>query len=362
MTILEVLPNLRAGGAENFVVNLANSFSRENKDISVSLLTLYPSSKDEFLRNKIDVNIKQLTLNKKKGLDLKLFFTLYKLIKSKKFDIVHFHVQSITYALLVAVFYRKARYYATIHSDAYKEASGIHRLVRKFMFLNKFMYPITISKVSQESFLKLYGVESSLIYNGVSINNKINKIDFSTYKKTNNTKIIINVASIIPLKNQIAFAKAINRLAKEGEDVVGLILGKKSQMQLDYYSTLKKEESSSFKILGEVDNPLDFMASGDFFALVSHYEGMPISLLEALSVDCVPIVTPVGGIVDIIKDGKNGIIAKDSTELEVYRALKSAILLDTETIEQMKENIRNTIKNYSISRCADLHLNLFKSK
>lgn len=223
------------------------------------------------------------------------------------------------------------------------------------------MHAITISKVSQESFEKLYNVDSTLIYNGVKSYKETFHVDLSKYKKDSKTIIIINVGSLIPLKNQIAFAKAINHLVIDGENVVGLVLGKKSRNNEDYYIELSNYQNENFKILGEVENPVDYLVSSDFFTLVSLYEGMPISLLEAISVGCVPIVTPVGGIVDVISDGINGIVAKGTSEQDIYEAMKRALSLEKKTIDELRNHLVREFNNYTINRCADLYLNLFKS-
>lgn len=360
MKILEVIPNLSSGGAENFVVSLSNQFV-ENPDCKVTLLTLYKPQSEEFLRNRLHPQIKLITLQKKDGFDFLLAYKIYKLIKSERFDIVHFHVQAIIYAIYSVLFYRKCKYFATIHSDAYKEAVGLHRFIRYFMFKCYLMHAITISKVSQESFEKLYNVDSTLIYNGVKSYKETFHVDLSKYKKDSKTIIIINVGSLIPLKNQIAFAKAINHLVIDGENVVGLVLGKKSRNNEDYYIELSNYQNENFKILGEVENPVDYLVSSDFFTLVSLYEGMPISLLEAISVGCVPIVTPVGGIVDVISDGINGIVAKGTSEQDIYEAMKRALSLEKKTIDELRNHLVREFNNYTINRCADLYLNLFKS-
>ena len=48
----------------------------------------------------------------------------------------------------------------------------------------------------------------------------------------------------------------------------------------------------------------------DLFALMSDYEGLPLSLLEAMAVECVPIVTAVeSGITEILTDSHNAMIS-----------------------------------------------------
>lgn len=48
------------------------------------------------------------------------------------------------------------------------------------------------------------------------------------------------------------------------------------------------------------------MAHCDAMCLPSIWEGLPVTLLEALSVGCIPICSNVGGIPDVIESGMNG--------------------------------------------------------
>lgn len=55
----------------------------------------------------------------------------------------------------------------------------------------------------------------------------------------------------------------------------------------------------------------------DIFVLPSHFEGLPMSLLECMSFGVVPMVTPVGSIPEVVTDGINGrfIQIKDVTSI-----------------------------------------------
>lgn len=359
MKILEVIPSLYSGGAENFLVNLSNEIAKL-QDCEVTILTLYPPKENEFLWHKINPKVKTIYLNKKRGIDIKMLFHILKIIRKGKFDIAHFHVQAIIYSLLSTIFYRKCKYFATIHNDAYKEAQGIHRWVRKILFNFKLCNAITISLDSQRSYKELYKQDSTLIYNGVPKYHKNKDIDINQYKLTNNTIIFVYVASIMKKKNQVVFAKCINRLAHEGFDISTIILGKKAVNYEEYYTQLKNEVSKNVHLIGEVDNPTDYMAKSDFFVLVSEYEGMPISLLEAFSTNCIPIVTPVGGCKNVVQDNINGFIAESPNEEDVYTALKRALEMKETDKKKMLAHIAKDATYFTIEYCAQLHVELFK--
>ena len=52
------------------------------------------------------------------------------------------------------------------------------------------------------------------------------------------------------------------------------------------------------------------LAESDVFVLPSYFEGMPMSLLEAMSWSMPVITTPVGGIPDFVVEGENGLLVQ----------------------------------------------------
>jgi len=56
-------------------------------------------------------------------------------------------------------------------------------------------------------------------------------------------------------------------------------------------------------------NPLEVLAAADVFLLTSDYEGMPMTLLEAMACGVPPVVSAVDGCRDILGDGTGGLLA-----------------------------------------------------
>ena len=99
----------------------------------------------------------------------------------------------------------------------------------------------------------------------------------------------------MPVKNQKVLIKAFNRLSVKNKSVVLLIIGDNYDSHLG--SELQQISNESIIFLGQKHNIADYYLNSDAFCLTSTNEGMPITLIEALACGCVPICTPVGGIV-----------------------------------------------------------------
>ena len=97
----------------------------------------------------------------------------------------------------------------------------------------------------------------------------------------------------------------------------------------------------------------------DLFINVSSSEGIPVSIMEALSFGIPVIATNVGGVPEIIQDSKNGILLDVNCSAgEIADAIIKYINLDKPSITQLSQNARSFwIKNYS----ADTNYNIFYS-
>lgn len=80
------------------------------------------------------------------------------------------------------------------------------------------------------------------------------------------------------------------------------------------------------------------------FVLPSHFEGLPLALLDAMAAGQVPVVTPVGTIPEIITDGENGFLVPVGDARQLARVL--AQLLTQENFRHaLGRNARVTWEN-----------------
>lgn len=75
---------------------------------------------------------------------------------------------------------------------------------------------------------------------------------------------------------------------------------------------------------GRMNNPLVILKQMDFFVLASRYEGKPVSITEAMTLEVPCIVTEYASAREQVADGESGIVTENSAA-GVYRALETVM-------------------------------------
>ena len=86
----------------------------------------------------------------------------------------------------------------------------------------------------------------------------------------------------------------------------------------------------------------EILMRSDIFILASHFEGLPMALLETMAVGIVPVVTDVGSIKSVVQHGVNGVIVNKKDSKDLYEKLKE-IMSDPALFRVLSNNARNTI-------------------
>lgn len=355
MKILQIIPTLGSGGAERFVFELSNELCRQGHEVEI--LTLYHVPNNNPLRKSLNAKIQLFSLKKKNGLELRLFYSVLQLIKHGKYDVVHGHVGAIKYMVLAALICRKVKYVATIHSEAKREAGrSIDKWSRKLMFGQWLCVPVTISEESEISFERFYGIKGEMIRNGVSNYEKKQEV---VLKDHEGQVVFLHPASCQPVKNQQLLFEAFNELIKNDVDAKLVWIGSNSSY-LALFDTLKPLMQHNIQYLGVVDNVRDYMVASDAVCLSSKMEGMPMTIIEAFSVGCPVICTPVGGCKNMIHNGENGLLSDDLTTDSYYNTMQLFIKMSDEKKKSIKEESLASFDNYSIEECANNYLHIYK--
>ena len=99
------------------------------------------------------------------------------------------------------------------------------------------------------------------------------------------------------------------------------------------------------------------------FVLPSFHEGLPMSMLEAMAWGLPVIVTPVGGIPEIIKHNKNGLLVTPGDRKEISNAL-SRLIRDNTLRAYLGREARETVQDFCIDKYThslrDIYLSALK--
>lgn len=96
-----------------------------------------------------------------------------------------------------------------------------------------------------------------------------------------------------------------------------------------------------------------WLAAMDLFLMTSQFEGLPIALLEAMSMGCMPACTAAGGIGEVITDGANGLLVPVEGWKQLIPAIEQ-LLSDPQQQAQYRAAARETvIKRFNMRRMVE---------
>lgn len=86
------------------------------------------------------------------------------------------------------------------------------------------------------------------------------------------------------------------------------------------------------------------LSEADIFLLPSRHEGLPMAMLEAMAAGCVPVVSDVGTITDVVKDGRNGFIIEPGNLTQIAGKLKMILSESEVAWNDLRENAKKTVR------------------
>lgn len=124
-----------------------------------------------------------------------------------------------------------------------------------------------------------------------------------------NVRIVLSVCYLIREKGVFVFTEAARRICAKRNDVCFLLAGDGPSMSKLKETIEKNRQENTFRLLGwRNDIPL-LMRFCDVFVLPTFYfEGLPVSILEAMACGKPVIATRHRGCEDVVIDGKTGFL------------------------------------------------------
>lgn len=346
MRIFQVITVSEYGGAQTVVANLIRNLSIEHE-----VFVLYGGEGEAW--SKLGNNFTRIRLGKhRKAIslwDIILFFKLiYYRIKYKP-DVVHLHSSKM--GALGRLAFSRRKTILTVHGFDSVRKGFSHFLRIEKALKNHARYIVGVSRydVDQMADEGIYN-NVRLIYNGTEdhfIKNEItNQIIDNKFKdiKADYENVVMCIARIAKQKKFDLFIEIANKMP----NLAFVWLGNKNTIQGLPHNVF---------CLGEIHDAYNYLRHADIFILPSNYEGLPISLLEALSFRVPAVASAVGGITEIL-DGKNGFFV--SNTVSEFSEKIEYILSDDQRHKFMADCARKTyIANFTIEKMINGYLSLY---
>ncbi|WP_347000298.1 glycosyltransferase, partial [Bacteroides cellulosilyticus] len=119
----------------------------------------------------------------------------------------------------------------------------------------------------------------------------------------------------------------------------------------------------NYVLTGQVSNAkiLDFYRNNhvDLFINVSSSEGIPVSIMEAISFGIPVVATNVGGTNEIVVDGEDGFLLGKDFELKELSSLISYLIDNPIKLENLRHGARNLWS--SLYSCSSNYLSFYNS-
>jgi glycosyltransferase involved in cell wall biosynthesis len=358
ITIMLSIDRMIIGGAEQQFLELVKYIDKTRFRLIV--VTLYPGGDLEEEIKSVP-NIEYVCLNRNGKLDFSILFTLLRLLRQKKVDIIQpFLTPATFFTLLPAIISRTPIKIVTERGGfRIKPGLGYSLYLRMEDWLTRFADWIIPNSEAGKNHLIGRGIKSSrirVIYNGINLyrltlaSDKIAQIRASLELPANGLVVGIS-ASLTPSKDHRTFLRAARLISLKMPHVKFAILGDgplRSEME-DFTRELGIWSKTIF--LGNQTEVGPYVANFDVACLCSsEAEGCSNAILEAMAFSKPVVVTDVGGNGELVKDGETGLIinARDP------QLLADAILFCFKQPEQAAEMGRRAremlISQFSLDR------------
>lgn len=359
--VIHIIDNFRLGGAQTFLRDLVIQQNR-NGLIEPHVCSLVGKNWISDQVEEAGIRLFSFDVDRRNPVDIvKISFRLFSLIKKNNYDLVHTHLNIANIlGRLIAIIARKP---VIVHEQR-NEKEVINNIEILFSItLNlKTSKVICVSESTRSFNIDVKRVPAAKI---VIIPNSIDLNIFSpksVFLKRSNLLsdlgmefaeyIVIGVGRLVKEKRYDLFLMTAHQVLKKKTNVIFLIVGDGDQRgELERLST-DLGLSSNVRFLGERAKVVDYLGNSDLFLLLSDFEGLPLTILEAMAMGLPIVATDVDGTGEVLSQG-GGILIERNNYLQAAKSVlgllddplkRRKLAEEGQCIVQAQYNIKSIVK------------------
>ncbi len=364
--IIHLINRFDIGGLEKIMADTINTLD-DFIHVIVTVTDANDKSK-KLLKNQVEI----IELHKRDGNDFKLWSKFFALLKDLKPDVLHsYNLPTLEFQLIGFL----CRVPIRIHAEHGRYASDPLGKNRKYRLYRRIINPlihywIPVSmdlKIWLEEYISIPQSKVQLIYNGIDTSffqpekpgPKLHRLEGFA---SSSDIVLGTIGRLDPVKNQKLLINALEYIVESRPGLknnLKLAIVGSGPLKEQLYQQIKSLEFDNLVwIPGSRQDIKALLESFDIFILPSIAEGIPITILEAMSMSKPVVASNVGGIPEIIKPGKG--ILVDSNNIQLLGDAILSQLDNMETSKQMGEDARQHIQqNFSLKAMTENYRNLY---
>lgn len=336
------------GGVKTYVDGIS---SNKDKLSNVQLIVLVSTkrlesnvlnSNNEFI---IDNN---LSFNKSFFKFIKALKTINKIVKEKDIHVIHANssISGVLIFFYKVCFNSKVKFIYTPHGYfSFKSMGKIKKyLVKKVeKRINSICLKVIHVSKSEERMAvsnKIVNNKNSIvIYNGSQLPEK------DEIKKLNGIFTIVNLARVDSQKNPFGFIEFAKFIIERNPSVQFVWAGSGEHLNSARKTVAELKLEHKIKFIGYLENKNDLLSNANLFFSTSFYEGLPFSVVEALSYKLPVLLSDIVGHQDLIIDNKNGLLF-NFQDYEKVNNFITMLINDKEKYNYLSSNSFEIFKNH----------------
>ena len=361
--ILYLIYGFRIGGAERHLLDLCKGLDRRKFRPEI----IYFHRDEQMLSEYRQAGIPCTIFPVKGGeLTLREIWRLSRVIKKLSPDVVHVHLfHASRFGTLAAFLAGSKRIVRTKHNvrEPGRKPGKRDRLWRLFL-------PLILTRIVAVSRAIAKQIRTPyVIYNGIDTDyfdpKFIDPTTHAAYARdfgVDGSPVIGIAARLTRQKGHPVLLKAFSQLVSDWPNAQLLIAGEGEELRTLEVLTHDLNLTEHVQFLGSIRNVREFLAVLDIFVHPSHYEGLGIAVIEAMSMARPIVATNLDGLAELITDGVDGLLVEPNNPAALAAAM-NRVLRDPALAEQLGRQARKrVVENFSletmISKYEELYLEL----
>lgn len=308
-SILILLDTLESAGAENVAVNIATRLKNSAEFVPIVCSTRRGGVLEEALRHH---NINYVLLGRNRSYEAHKFLPLRRIIKEENVQIIHAHKLWSNFWCGILGRLCRVPVIAHCHAQLYNFGNLLaDKLIERLSYRI-----VSISEYERKRLIKEEGISPDkivTIYNGIEVGKFKTEPNLDLKRQLgirNECSVVGIVAAFRPQKNHELFLLAARELLKKNQNISFLLVGDgPTRKRIEELASNLGVAKNCIFTGARKDMP-DILSVIEVGVLSSHWEGLPLAVLEYMASSKPVISTNVGGVPEVVEDGLNGFLVQ----------------------------------------------------